>query len=372
MSGPTLPATPEHVLDTSVDIALRLALVALVVVLCFFIIEPFLILSLWSIILAVSLTSPFERLARLVGRRGWAATIMSLVATVVIAVPLYLTSTSLLGSLRGLRASLESGTLEAPPPREGLRDLPLVGERLYAAWDLAHDDIQQAVVQFEPQLRQAAQWGVGFLTRLGGAVLLTLVGLIVASALLAYRAEVLFGVNALAVRISPTHGRSFVKISAATIRSVTLGVLGVAAVQALASAALFGPSGVPAAGLLSLVVFAFAIVQLPTLIIMIVPILWSVGNLSGLVRVGVIVGALVIAVGDAPLKALFLGRGLPIPTLVVLLGAIGGLATMGLLGLFIGAVVLGIGYRILQVWMGLGPSVEELADEAAKGEVAPA
>jgi len=374
MSGPSDKGTPDHVLNTAVDITLRLALVALLIGLCFFIVRPFLILTLWATILAVSLTAPFERLVRLVGRRGWAATLMSLAATALIAAPLYLTSTSLVGSLRGLRAGLESGAIEAPPPPERLRELPVVGERAFAAWDLAHDDLQQAFVQFQPQIREAAQWGVGFLTRMGGAVLVTLVALIVASVLLAYRVEVLGGINALAERISPRQGRSMVQIAAATIRSVMLGVLGVAAIQALVSAALFVPVGVPAAGLLCLVIFAFAVVQLPALIIMIVPILWAAGNLSGIARIAVIAGAVVIAVGDAPLKAMLLGRGLEIPTLVVLIGAIGGLATMGLIGLFIGAVALCIGYRILELWMGIGPSLEVLAERAAdtQADVAPA
>ena len=43
------------------------------------------------------------------------------------------------------------------------------------------DDIQEAVIQFEPQLRTGGEWAVGFLTGVGGAALQTLVALIIAS-----------------------------------------------------------------------------------------------------------------------------------------------------------------------------------------------
>ncbi len=54
---------------------------------------------------------------------------------------------------------------------------------------------------------------------------------------------------------------------------------------------------------------------------------------------------------DLPLKAMFLGRGVSLPTSVILLGAIGGMVSMGIMGLFIGAVVLGVGYKLAQAWL---------------------
>ena len=62
---------------------------------------------------------------------------------------------------------------------------------------------------------------------------------------------------------------------------------------------------------------------------------------------------------------MLLGRGLPIPTFVILIGAIGGMVSMGMMGLFIGAIVLGIGYKIFQIWMSKGESLKELEQEPA-------
>ncbi len=52
-----------------------------------------------------------------------------------------------------------------------------------------------------------------------------------------------------------------------------------------------------------------------------------------------------------PLKAVLLGRGLTVPTAVILIGAIGGLVVLGMMGLFLGAVILGIGYSLFDAWL---------------------
>ena len=55
-----------------------------------------------------------------------------------------------------------------------------------------------------------------------------------------------------------------------------------------------------------------------------------------------------ISLSDAILKPIFLGRGVDVPTLVILLGAIGGMMLGGVIGLFVGAVVLAISYKVYQ------------------------
>jgi predicted PurR-regulated permease PerM len=369
-SSPT--PTSTQILDLSVDVALRLTLLAFLVVMCVVIVRPFAILILWAIILAVALSGIFEKLVGIVGRRGHAATIMSLLAVAFISVPSYLTGTSLIDSVRGIQERLEAGTLEAPPVNENVQNIPVVGERIYDAWTLAHDDIQAAVIQFEPQLRSAGEWAVGFLRGVGGAALQTLVALIIASVFLTYQEGAVGLAKAVARRFAPEGGEDYVTMAGATINSVTQGVLGVAAIQALAGAIVFTLFGVPLAALLALILFVTAVVQIPALIVMALPIVWSLGNLSGIMLVAFIVACLVVAIADAPLKAILLGRGLPIPTFVILIGAIGGMVSMGMMGLFVGAVILGLGYRLMTLWTGTGPSVEDMADAIEGAEPEPA
>ena len=297
---------------------------------------------------------------------------MSLLAIGLIAVPSYFTGTSLVESVRNIQENLEAGTLEAPPVNENVQNIPVVGDQLYEAWTLSHDDIQAAVVQYEPQLRAAGEWATGFLAGVGGATLQTLVALIIASVFLTYRDGAIASATRLARRIAPEGGDDYLTMAGATINSVTQGVLGVAAIQAVLTGILLTIFGVPAAPLLALVMFVVATVQLPGLIVMVIPIVWSFGNLSGLGLVAFLILSIVVGAIDTPLKAVLLGRGLPIPTFVILIGAIGGMVSMGMMGLFVGAVILGLAYRLMLIWTGGSPSIGEIAESLEAGEPEPA
>jgi len=351
----------------SVVVALHLALVTGLILACFLIMKPFMIILTWAVILAVALQAPFKKLVGMAGgKRGLAATIFSLVAILLVVVPSWLVGGSLVGTMQSLQASLEAGTLEAPPPPEGLENVPLIGERVYEAWTLASDDVQRAMVQFEPQLRAFGGWALRLLAGLGGMVLQTLVALIIASVLLTYAEPATRTLRAIGSKIEGTGDEDFVEMAGATIISVALGVLGVALVQTgIVGAGLF-VAGVPAAGLLTIVAFVMAVVQIPMLLLMILPMIWAFGNLSLPWAIGFAVFAIVASLSDMPLKAMFLGRGVPVPTAVILLGAIGGMITMGMMGLFIGAIVLGIGYKTFQSWLSGGESLEELEKEPAR------
>jgi predicted PurR-regulated permease PerM len=356
--------TSTDILELSVEIALRLAVVALLVVGCFIVVRPFLILILWAAILAVALSGMFEKLVGIVGRRGWAATVMSLLGIAFVAGPSFVTGTSIVDSLRQLQSSMEAGTLQAPPPPESVKGLPFVGEPIYAAWTLASDDIQTAVEQFEPQIRAVGAWAVGFLTGVGGAIAQTLIALIIASAFLTYREGAVRNLKAVARRIAPVSGDGYVTMAGATVVSVAQGVLGVAAIQAVCTLILLSVFSIPAAGLLGLIMFVIATIQLPGLILMIFPIIWSFSNLSGIGLPVFVILAIVVGAMDTPLKAVLLGRGLSIPTSVILIGAIGGMVSMGMMGLFVGAVILGIGYQIMMLWLGVDTAPADLAETA--------
>ncbi|MGI9627923.1 MAG: AI-2E family transporter [Longimicrobiales bacterium] len=346
--------TEDRVINLSLNVGMRLALVALLVTACFVIVRPFMVILLWALILAVALSGVFEKLVGWVGgRRGLAAALLSVVAILLVVGPSYVLGGSLVESLRTLQTELDAGELSAPPPPEALAGIPIVGERLFGAWQIATDDIQQAVVQFEPQLRTAGGWAVGFLRGIGGAVLQTLLALIIASVFLTYREGGIRTARAISTRLH-RQDEDFAGMAAATINSVAQGVLGVAAIQSSLCAVLLLVAGFPAAGLVALVMLVTSILQVPGILIMILPIVWGFSALGTLGAIGFLVGAIVVGFVDAPLKAMLLGRGLPIPTSIILVGAIGGMVSLGMMGLFVGAVILGIAYRLFLIWLNEG------------------
>ena len=54
---------------------------------------------------------------------------------------------------------------------------------------------------------------------------------------------------------------------------------------------------------------------------------------------------------DNILKPVLLGKGAPVPMLVIVLGVIGGFIFSGFIGLFTGAIIMSIGYKLFVSWI---------------------
>jgi len=70
--------------------------------------------------------------------------------------------------------------------------------------------------------------------------------------------------------------------------------------------------------------------------------------------VAFLIWCIIVALIDNVLKPLLLGRGVPVPIVVVFLGAIGGFMAMGIIGLFVGSIVLSVGYKLFLAWLSEG------------------
>ncbi len=113
-------------------------------------------------------------------------------------------------------------------------------------------------------------------------------------------------------------------------------------------------TGVPAAGLLTLLVLRLAVVQLPPLLILAPIIIYVFSTASTLTAVVFMVWSVFAGSCDAFLKPLLLGRGVAAPMLVIFVGAIGGFILEGIIGFFVGAVVLALGYQLFLAWLNEG------------------
>ena len=142
----------------------------------------------------------------------------------------------------------------------------------------------------------------------------------------------------------------------ATIRAVAQGVVGIAFIQMLLVGVAFVLMGVPAAGLLALLVLLLGIMQVPATLVT-VPVIIYVFATKGFDVATIVFGVYVFLAGlvDNVLKPLLLGRGVEVPMPVVLIGALGGMVTMGIVGLFIGPVLLAVGYQLFWAWVDAMP-----------------
>ena len=124
-----------------------------------------------------------------------------------------------------------------------------------------------------------------------------------------------------------------------------------ALIQFVLCGASFILADIPFAGLWALLVLLFAIVQLPVGIVGIPVIIYLFSAREPLPAILWSVLILVFSMSDNILKPWLMGKGAPVPMLVIFLGAIGGMIMSGFIGLFTGAIVLSLGYKLMNIWL---------------------
>ena len=339
----------EDYYTKAIATALRIGFVGLLIVLSYLILKPFLFVVMWGIIIAVGIYPLFKKFAALLGnRKKLASTIITLFALALLIVPSYYLMESTIGSVKNLAAELEEGTFKVPPPSENIAEWPLIGKPVYDTWKLASVNIEAAVKTFEPQIKEFASNILSGILGLGSTVLLSLISIIIAGALLVKADSAEIAARKAFKILIGKKGEGFTELAGATIRSVVQGVLGVAIIQSVVSGIVMLIFNIPLAGLWALIVLFFAIIQLPPLIILLPIAVYSFSILDTTSAIIFLVLSIIISMSDAFLKPIFLGRGVDVPTLVILLGAIGGMMLAGVIGLFVGAVVLALAYKVYQ------------------------
>ncbi len=324
----------------------------ILLVMSFRILSPFLNIVMWAVIIAVALYPAHTSLtSKLGGREKTSAMVFVLVGLSILIVPTYLTAESSIESLSNLGHSLKDGSITVSPPDESVADWPLIGERVYAGWSNAAENLEATLNKFQPQLAALGQGVLKFAGSIALGVLQFVLSVIIAGVFLVsaeggYRTALTLSSSLLGER-----GNALVDLAIATIRSVAKGVLGVAIIQALLSGIGLAVMGVPAAGLWAGAVLILAIIQLPPLIVLGPIAVWIFSVADPVPATIFAVYAFIVSISDSFLKPMFLGRGMEIPMLVILIGAIGGAMLSGIIGLFVGAVILALGYEILVAWM---------------------
>jgi len=328
---------------------IRVLLIGAVLVWCLQIVLPFVVPIVWGAIIAIAVL-PLSR--RMFPRRPRIAAIgVASVGLALILVPAWLVLGSVSELVAQVGTQLAQGRLELPAPRAEVADWPLVGKRLHALWTEASTAPAAAMEAHLPQLRQAGRWLLGSLGVLTLGVLQSLFAIVLAAVFVANSERSYRALVPIAERIAPEHGRQLMDLATLTVRSVTKGVLGVAMIQAGFAWLGMVVAGVPAAGAWALLVMITAVAQVPTLIVMIPVILYVSTFATTSTLIAFTLWSILVSLSDNVLKPLLLGRGVDVPTLVIVVGAIGGMLSAGIVGLFVGAVILAVGHTLLVAWV---------------------
>jgi predicted PurR-regulated permease PerM len=320
----------------------------------FWVLSPFLTSILWATIVVVTIWPILLRLQALVGgSRGLAVTIMTLTILLVVFIPVTIAVSTIVSNAHGVTAgirSLETTSLPAPPA--WIEGVPFVGARIAARWaSFAALDAEQRLAIVTPYVQSALQWFVAKAGNLSTMMLQFLLTTIISAILMTNGETVREGILRFARRLAGQRGYNATVLAAQTIRSVVLGVVVTALVQSAIGGGGLWMAGVPAAGLLTAVMFFLCLSQLGPLLVMLPAVAWlywAGRNGAGTV---LLVIALIAGTFDNFVRPILIKRGADLPLVLIFAGVLGGLLAFGIIGLFIGPVVLSVGYTLLGEWV---------------------
>jgi len=332
--------------------AVRLSLLALLVFWCLEILGPFINPILGGVVIAIAVQTPFNKLTQtLGGRPKLSAGLLVLVALVGLIVPALTLGASLVDSTADLSDDVIHDGITVPPPPESVAELPIIGERLSAIWLGASQNLESALVKLSPYLKDVGLWLVSTLGDLGFGLLMFVVAIFIAGALLPNGERAAHLARQVAFVIAGEQGPAMASLAASSVQSVTRGVLGVAVIQSLLAGFAMMIVGVPGAGLWTLLILILAVMQLPSMIVLIPVIFYVFSTSSTLIAILFTIWSVLVGLSDNVLKPLLMGRGSSVPMLVLFMGSLGGFMSGGILGLFVGAVILSLGYTVLMAWV---------------------
>lgn len=361
-------AIEHRVASRLMDVLIRAGFIVALTMLCYRIFAPFLSLMVWAVILAVTLYPVQQAMAKRMGhRQGLTASLLVLLALVLIVAPTAVLTSSLGDSVHALIVQVDNNTLKIPPPADSVASWPLLGDKLHALWSKAHTDLPSVIHSLQPKITELTRKALGFVAGIGLGILQFIASLVIAGILMAFGQSGSEGSQAVFARIAGRdQGARFCKLATQTIRAVALGVLGVAIIQALLIGFSLLLAGIPWAGVLAAVVLVLGIAQLPAALITLPAIgyLWGSGHYSHTEASLYSVLLFVSGMADNVLKPLLLGRGVEAPMPVILIGALGGMAATGILGMFVGATILALGYQVFMGWVQTDPDAEAPSSDA--------
>jgi predicted PurR-regulated permease PerM len=335
----------------TVDAAIRIGLLALLLYWSWQVVGPFVSIALWSAILTVALYPLFDWLAGRLGSRRLAAALITLLCMLIVIGPVTWLGFGLIHTVEFAVRGLESDTSFIPLPDDSVKSWPLIGEQAYRLWTLAATDMKSVIVETAPMLKPLG----GSALNIAGAVVLGLLqfvaAIVVAGFLYAPGPHLARSLGAMLRRIFGPRSEDMLKLAGSTIRNVSRGVVGIAVVQSFLAGLGFLAAGLPAAGFFTFLALVLGIVQIGPTVLLVPIVIWSwtaMETVSALVFTGYM-----IAVGlvDNVLRPLVLARGLTTPMPIILIGVFGGTIAYGISGLFLGPIVLAVTWALLVAWM---------------------
>jgi predicted PurR-regulated permease PerM len=342
-------------------VALGIGIILLIFA-CLVILQPFFGSILWAVILAVTAWPVFIRIRdRMRGQTGWAALTTSLLITLFCLVPFTYAMVKTAESFKPVSQLFADLAKEEIPPAPAWMKKNALGELVYEKWENSRTNRKQVVEDLKPVWKAAASWLASVAKSVGVGLLEFSLALVICGFLFAHGETLSEVARRTLVKLLGFQGGELVDLSARTIRSVMLGILGTAALQAVMMSFVFWLSGVQQVILLGFAGFLFASLQLSCAFVWLPVSVWLFmqGNIQWAL-LNIMWGIGVVGLVDNFTKPYLISRGSNLPFGIIFLGVIGGFIAYGFLGMFFGSALMAVAFRLLKEW--LAGEVEEGAD----------
>jgi len=346
-------------------VTLKVLCIGILLVSTFWVMRPFLIPLVWAALIVIATWPALLRLEVLMGgRRGLAVTIMTLLILLVVLVPLTLAVLSIINNAEDFTTQLRTLVLSIPlSPPAWIENIPLAGDKIAAQWrDFGALSPEERAAYIAPYAKTVIMWFIAKAGSMGSTLLQFLLTAIITAILYVNAETVRSGIVSFMRRLAGQRGEDVAILAGKSIRGVALGVVLTALIQtAIGGLGLF-VTGVPAASILTAIMFMLCIAQLGPILILVPAVIWmywKVGALWGTVLLAFTLPACIL---DNIIRPILIKKGADLPLLLIFAGVIGGLVAFGVIGLFIGPVVLAVTYTLLKVWVagdGAGEGVSQ-------------
>ncbi|MGL6020369.1 MAG: AI-2E family transporter YdiK [Gibbsiella quercinecans] len=342
--------------------------IAILILACFWVIQPFILGFAWAGMVVIATWPLLIKLQRLFwGRRSLAVTAMTLLLILLFVLPISLLVSSIVDNSAPIVAWASKPGQFHIPDLAWLQDIPMIGTKVYNSYHtLVNTGGTALLAKVQPYFGQTATWFVAQAAHIGRFLLHCGLMLLFSVLLYARGEQVGTGIRRFAIRLAADRGDASVVLAGQAIRAVALGVVVTALVQSVLGGIGLAVTGIPAATLLTVLMFICCVAQLGPLLVLIPAIIWLYWSGDTTWGTVLLVWACVVGTLDNFLRPVLIRMGANLPMLLILSGVIGGLLAFGMIGLFIGPVVLAVSFRLLSAWIDEAPKPTNALEDVAR------
>ena len=190
MNNSNFENQPNFSFGKIVDTLIRLGFLFVLLMFCFDILKPFMLILIWGAIFAISIYPIFERLSKMFGGRKVVPSILlTVIMLCILVLPVALLFGSLSDGIHDLKTMYTSGHNIIPPPGEETKSWPAIVQPLVGIWQLASENLGGFIVQYKEQLKGIGEWLIGAFKGFTFGVVQILSSIIISGILLAYADE---------------------------------------------------------------------------------------------------------------------------------------------------------------------------------------